>query len=110
VHQHVRKGHSKGENLPQSAPVNAAISKIPQAGLVPIKRLAGHSFPPAYRDHKGEPIGEPQKAQKFNRLFLLENLSWIGADKRTRTFTPIKEQRPQRCASTNSAISALNPA
>ena len=31
----------------------------------------------------------------------------IGADERTRTFTPIKEQRPQRCASTNSATSAL---
>jgi hypothetical protein len=30
----------------------------------------------------------------------------IGADERTRTFTPIKEQRPQRCASTNSATSA----
>ena len=31
----------------------------------------------------------------------------IGADERTRTFTPVKEQRPQRCASTNSATSAL---
>ena len=31
----------------------------------------------------------------------------IGADEKTRTFTPVKEQRPQRCASTNSATSAL---
>jgi hypothetical protein len=29
-----------------------------------------------------------------------------GADKRTRTFTGVTPQRPQRCASTNSAISA----
>jgi hypothetical protein len=29
-----------------------------------------------------------------------------GADEKTRTFTPVKEQRPQRCASTNSATSA----
>jgi hypothetical protein len=32
-----------------------------------------------------------------------------GADEKTRTFTPVKEQRPQRCASTNSATSACGP-
>ena len=29
-----------------------------------------------------------------------------GAVEKTRTFTPVKEQRPQRCASTNSATAA----
>ena len=40
-------------------------------------------------------------------VFCLGIPGQIGADERTRTFTPIKEQRPQRCASTNSATSAL---
>ena len=31
----------------------------------------------------------------------------IGAVEKTRTSTPVKEQRPQRCASTNSATTAL---
>ena len=30
-----------------------------------------------------------------------------GAVEKTRTSTPVKEQRPQRCASTNSATTAL---
>ena len=30
----------------------------------------------------------------------------IGAAEKTRTSTPVKEQRPQRCASTNSATAA----
>ena len=42
-----------------------------------------------------------------SRFSVLGNPGQIGADERTRTFTPIKEQRPQRCASTNSATSAL---
>lgn len=37
---------------------------------------------------------------------LASNGDSSGADERTRTFTPVKEQRPQRCASTNSATSA----
>ena len=40
------------------------------------------------------------------KAVLLELPGRIGADEKTRTFTPIKEQRPQRCASTNSATSA----
>src|SRR5690606_30248562 len=31
----------------------------------------------------------------------------FGAVEKTRTSTPVKEQRPQRCASTNSATTAL---
>ena len=30
----------------------------------------------------------------------------VGAVEKTRTSTPVKEQRPQRCASTNSATTA----
>ncbi len=33
---------------------------------------------------------------------------YIGAVEKTRTSTLVKEQRPQRCASTNSATTALN--
>ena len=43
----------------------------------------------------------------FHLLWSIENPCRIGADEKTRTFTPVKEQRPQRCASTNSATSAL---
>ncbi len=31
---------------------------------------------------------------------------FFGAAEKTRTSTPVKEQRPQRCASTNSATAA----
>ena len=34
------------------------------------------------------------------------NLRLNGAVEKTRTSTPVKEQRPQRCASTNSATTA----
>ena len=34
-------------------------------------------------------------------------LKFFGAAEKTRTSTPVKEQRPQRCASTNSATAAL---
>ena len=39
----------------------------------------------------------------FNKLFLL-----FGAVEKTRTSTLVTEQRPQRCASTNSATTAHN--
>ena len=33
---------------------------------------------------------------------------WLGAVGGTRTLTPVTEQRPQRCASTNSATTAMS--
>jgi hypothetical protein len=35
-----------------------------------------------------------------------QTIKYCGADERTRTFTGVTPQRPQRCASTNSATSA----
>jgi hypothetical protein len=44
---------------------------------------------------------------KLNTLLLHnDKIRPIGAVEKTRTFTPVKEQRPQRCASTNSATTA----
>jgi hypothetical protein len=48
-----------------------------------------------------------------NHLESKKDLKWVsigkkfGAAEKTRTSTPVKEQRPQRCASTNSATAAL---
>ena len=41
------------------------------------------------------------------KILILNNiLPSFGAAEKTRTSTPVKEQRPQRCASTNSATAA----
>ena len=42
----------------------------------------------------------------FYCQFLLIDNGQSGAAEKTRTSTPVKEQRPQRCASTNSATAA----
>ena len=55
---------------------------------------------------KADSMVDPRNPQSIKNLFKLYQLGDFGADERTRTFTGVTPQRPQRCASTNSATSA----
>ncbi len=49
---------------------------------------------------------QAEKFGGFNVLAEQQKHETFGAAEKTRTSTPVKEQRPQRCASTNSATAA----
>src|SRR5579875_739516 len=52
------------------------------------------------------PADQPGQALRRDRLPARPDLAWIGAVEKTRTSTEFPPQRPQRCASTNSATTA----
>ena len=54
--------------------------------------------------HETERILTSSCSEK-TKTYIFEGL-FFGAVEKTRTSTPVKEQRPQRCASTNSATTA----
>ena len=52
------------------------------------------------------PFGPRRRRRPHQGQVCLFILGGVGAVEKTRTSTPVKEQRPQRCASTNSATTA----
>ncbi len=86
--------------------------KLWESGDITLRRLV---LKLAFTDHvqycRNEGARTPERAFPFKALGALRKLNLNlnnGAVEKTRTSTPVKEQRPQRCASTNSATTALS--